>query len=351
MSSQRSIYNKIRNAVTKMSITPEQVSVLQTLLTSKTKASAITKIPIHIIEEFVTNAVRFASDNHALFETLPYVLFLNFGNPAVTPANHIKALAQINSGKPYLYVNEHLTLISSKEGKARLVDICRVTEAENNFALFVNGGYAYQILCGRLEEETSIVDGGSEIPIISPLFRSISEFSHILADHMQRSIDNEQRVKIWFDKSKRVLLAGSDGTENIFHLELFWWLKHYVSDKIAIYAEPKGLGQDKTDIVVVTQQGSYVIEVKWLGKNQNNTEYKQQRIDEGLVQVDLYLQNERKFVCGMLVMYDGRSYLEHVNNSSYDEGKKNPLCQRPEILFLKSETPSVAAVRIVRESK
>jgi hypothetical protein len=116
-----------------------------------------------------------------------------------------------------------------------------------------------------------------------------------------------------------------------------------------VFGETLGLGQDKTDITIVSVEGSYVIEVKWMGKNKSNTEHNEERIDEGLVQIALYLENDKQLICGYLVIYDARSLDVHKTRCGYNESLRHGFCQTPRIIFLESETPSQAGERIVAE--
>ncbi len=108
------------------------------------------------------------------------------------------------------------------------------------------------------------------------------------------------------------------------------------------------MGQDKTDITIVTINGTYVVEIKWLGKNAN-TRYNEQRINEGLVQVGIYLNNDGEIICGHLVIYDGRSLQDHKAKSNWDSSLIHERCSSPKIIYLDTESPSKAATRIVRE--
>jgi hypothetical protein len=165
----------------------------------------------------------------------------------------------------------------------------------------------------------------------------------ILDDHMREDVRNEQGFRYWHEKRRRVLMKGEDGTEAIFQLALFSWCRKFIVDSLAVYAEPSGLGQDKTDIIIVTPSGSYVIEVKWLGKNEAGTTWGESRIGEGLRQVKLYLDNDAKLVAGYLVIYDARLAEQNRSECRYADNDVHPLCTPPTILFLESETPSVAA--------
>jgi hypothetical protein len=178
----------------------------------------------------------------------------------------------------------------------------------------------------------------------------MEEFKAIVNDHLEEWLNGGQ-VQYWAEKSKRILSSDPEKTELIFHRSLFTWLKLFVSPKLKIYAEPIGLGQDKTDIIIVTGYGAFVIEVKWLGVNQKGDEYKQGRIDEGLAQVKIYLDNDNYLICGHLVCYDGRSKEAHDKESNWNAALQHPLCKDPELPFLSSDVPSVLAKAIAKGTK
>lgn len=178
----------------------------------------------------------------------------------------------------------------------------------------------------------------------------MENFDLLLSDHVEHCVDGQKNIEYWADKKERILLTGPHGTEWIFQKSLYWWLDNYVSEHIGVIAEPSGFGQHKHDIKVITQNGTYVIEVKWLGTN-GKTVYRRKRINEGLEQVKIYLEGDAGLLCGHLVAYDGRSPSDHEKKSSYDVKFQHELCEKPHIIFLKSETPSKEAERVVRETK
>lgn len=110
------------------------------------------------------------------------------------------------------------------------------------------------------------------------------------------------------------------------------------------------MGQDKTDITIVTEVGNIVIEVKWLGKNQHKTAWAKVRIKEGMLQVSNYLNRNDRLMQGYLVVYDGRPEQEHMNGCSYPKSCRHAKCEEPVIYFLRSETPSEFATRVAAET-
>ena len=173
----------------------------------------------------------------------------------------------------------------------------------------------------------------------------MTEFEDVLGDHYHEMIRNERLARYWSNKQTRELLSEPDGTERIFHTALFWWLDHFLADKLRVYAEPRGLGQDATDIIVVTFSGDYVIEVKWLGRNDHGTTYGQSRINEGLRQVKIYLENDPRLVAGYAIFYDARTAEQNLTNSEFDLAARHANCLPPKIVFLESDSPSRVARR------
>lgn len=181
--------------------------------------------------------------------------------------------------------------------------------------------------------------------------RPWTELRESFDDHFQHCLENEKALRFWSDRKKRILLAGPDGTEKLFHHNLFWWCNHFIKDALDVYGETQAMGQDKTDITIVTEVGNIVIEVKWLGRNESNTRYAQIRIQEGMIQVADYLGRNNRLMQGYLVVYDARSVEAHQAESGYPPACRHDKCQEPVIYFLRSETPSELASRLAAESR
>jgi hypothetical protein len=181
------------------------------------------------------------------------------------------------------------------------------------------------------------------MPVASRFRRPIAEFDSLLNDNLATSFHNERRLRYWHNRKKRILLAKPDKTEVIFQRELKAWLEEHVIDQIRVIAETRGLGQDPTDITVITAAGDVVIEIKWLGVNASGTTYKEPRITEGVRQVAIYLDNDGRLTKGYVVCYDARPHEVHLNESKWEASAMHPLCDDPRILFLESETASEKA--------
>jgi hypothetical protein len=305
-------------------------------------------IPEVRTKEFLKNATQFVLTNHVQLENTPYVLVL------ADPGTNEKALAKkdvlhsCGLGNCVFFVDEKLRLRKIEDGEARISICSALTDVRKLFALLVANTFVYKILCGKIIDERDIKGVAGNPLAGSKWHRPIADFDLLLQDHLHSYVRNEQGFRFWFDKGKRILLSGKHGTEEIFHRALFWWLKNYVSNKLKVYGQPKGLGQDETDIIVVTMDGSYLIEIKWLGENESGTSYDQEQINIGLAQVKIYLDGDEQCVCGHLVVYDGRCRDDHKTKSVHDDALRHVRCTVPKIIFLESETPSKKAIGVAK---
>jgi len=328
-------------------ISPEQASILERLITTAAQASAVLKLPLERTERFVRNVYRFLEENEGRFGEQPFLLALADPVNQKPKLTLLQLISSINAGRPVLYVDEELHVIDSSAGEAKLSTHCALTKAAKLFGIVVHGIYVWEILEGIPINEGGFGRSEHTPPVISRFHRPIEQFKALVNDHLDEVL-NRDEVPIWNDKGKRILSSVPEKTELIFHRSLFVWLRRYVSPKLKVYAEPLGLGQDKTDIIVVTNSGSVVIEVKWLGVNQNSDEYKQPRIDEGLAQVKIYLNNDDDLTCGHLVCYDGRSKHAHDNESTWNDSLRHLLCTEPLTPYLSTDQPSKQAKKIAK---
>lgn len=338
-----------------MTLTPEQMKSLQTSVTPSIKVSCELNIPLDTVEEFQQNVLIFIRNNWALYtdHLLCFILCEYESSNSIIDPVVISRFVQ--KGQGTFLVDKNLTFIDSNASPTSLTDCSMRLFEEKKFGILITKGtYIFEILGGVSINEYDALDGAKNLPFKGQIIsRPMDSICLILNDHMQKCVDNEKGVKYWDNKIKRILRSDETHfTEWIFQNSLFYWLNNFLSDRLDVIAEPCEHGQDKHDIRVTTTDGRrFVIEIKWLGKNKSGTTYKQPRIDEGLQQLKIYLNNDSNFYCGYLIVYDGRPKVEHDNESYWDEQFLHPLCEKPKVLFLKSETPSKEATRIVKESK
>lgn len=326
---------------------PEQAKILEALINTASQASAVLNLPIATTEGFVEAVNTFVADHLDRIGDQPFLLVLAPGVSTGSQLSITTLVGNLQKGSPIIYVNQELRFDHAVAGEATMTNCSHLTEQENRLAILVMGGFGYHLLQGKVIREGSFTPGKTGPPVISKFHRPIEEFDSIIVEHFDAALMGGQTV-VWADRSKRILASEPEGTEAIFQRSLFWWLQQFVSPKLKVIAEQSGFGQDKTDITVITQDGSRVIEVKWLGVNDKGTKHDKKRIDEGLAQVKIYLDNDGTLVAGYLICYDGRSLAIHQKESGWNHSLCHTLCQPPKVLFLESEVPSVAAVKIAK---
>lgn len=245
---------------------------------------------------------------------------------------------------PQVALGDDGGVLSAAPGAVTLPAAAAASEKGPSLCVLCSAGQICVFAAGRV-----IAEIGSAPPPIqgrSDWQRSWRELRAAFDDHFRHCIESEQALRYWSDRKRRLLLAGPDGTEKLFHHSLFWWCNKFIKDALDVYGEANSMGQDKTDITIVTEVGNIVIEVKWLGKNENKTTYAEIRIKEGLLQVADYLGRNKRLMQGYVVIYDGRPDADHKNGCGYPPACRHAKCEEPVIYFLRSETPSELAVRV-----
>lgn len=330
-----------------MPLSSDQKFVIQKLLDTAVIASSQLKFSLEGVEEFLNSVSKFVFNNHKRLGNHPYLFLLSTSaTKNKAPLNFKTVNSSIKSGEAIFVVTPGLNLVSTRKMKATATNCSIISENENTLGLRIEGSFCYEYLCGKIRGEGNLLDSKAGAPVISIFHQPMEKFNQILDDHYENDIKNEKGTQYWHNKAKRILLSIKNQTEYIFQLSLINWLRLYVKDKLDVYGEPVKLGQDKIDIVVVTYDGKYAIEIKWLGINSKGTTCDGKEIDSGLAQIKIYLQNNTDIVEGYLVAYDGRSLNDHKNKSGFKEKNRHHLCEPPKIIFLESESPSKSAKKI-----
>jgi hypothetical protein len=240
--------------------------------------------------------------------------------------------------------------ISAESGAVTVSAALLRTKQTGRLEVLVHGTYVYVILAGEVLTEHDVMDASKLPPAGIAFYRPTRQLRELIFDHAGNEIARETGVKYWADRKKRILLAIPESTEKIFQRSLLSWLRHYASDRIRIVSETRGFGQDATDITVMTSRGDYVIEVKWMGKNEKGTSYDLSRVAEGVEQIRIYLDNDQRLISGAVVLYDARAKKAEAEDQ-IDASVVHPRCQMPHIVWLESDTPSQLATTIVRDRK
>lgn len=335
-----------------MSLAPEQLKALQTSIQPAHEAAQELGADIETIELFESNVKNFVRAHHKSLKGHAYQFVLDISQLGTTSLDLNTVRNLVFLGNALLYVDASFRLIKRNGSLINTTEFSRILHQEKHLGFFIDGTYFWELLCARPIDEGDLITGHDALNLSTGVpRRPMKDFDLLLRDHYEIDVKNESAVDYWKDKPNRMLLRGPHGTEWIFQKALYSWLNKFAIDKLRICAEPCGFGQDKHDITVVTEKATYVVEVKWLGKNEKKDSYGQDRINEGLVQLKEYLTNDEGLYKGYLVAYDGRSLSDHKGKSSHDEQFLHPNCENPKIIFLESESPSKKAVRIVKESK
>lgn len=179
-----------------------------------------------------------------------------------------------------------------------------------------------------------------------------SEYRKLLNAHYNGRICRDIVVNIWQNKAKRLLVASP---ERIFGRDLAYFLDENIADACVDAECYSAWTNDRTDIRIVRYEDEkiYIIEVKWLGKSKSYgcsiTEYKDDRADVGMVQLNDYLRAEPKAICGVLVIYDARK--DNIDIKWSQKISRDARIETPIRFYLISESASERAKRIVREYK
>jgi hypothetical protein len=333
-----------------MQLSPEQFGVLKDILSEPAaKAAAVLNLPmpqLHSVLAHLTNVLKLATS--ALGGNRLLIRYES-GQSGGQEMDGALIRRCIRDGTAILHVGDDGHVTSTSRGAASGPAAATLSEAgpslcclssSTHLSVFAGGKYIAEIVLAgeRAAERLDWKLSWRELPTSLDL-------------HFEECVDQEKHLRYWADKPNRILLAGPDGTEKLFHHDLFWWCDHCIADAISVFGESQSMGQDKTDITIVTEVGSIVIEVKWLGKNENGTSWAEVRIHEGMIQVADYLQRDRKLIRGYLVLYDARSEDDNHNRSSYPKDCRHERCEEPIIYFLRSETPSARATRLAAQAR
>jgi len=169
------------------------------------------------------------------------------------------------------------------------------------------------------------------------------EYRKLIDNQYQSMVYKEKGFKYWENKADRIFI---NNPEIHFHKHLWWYLDQYVDDgKVDSGATTAGT-DDRTDIRIL-HLGSgniYIIEIKCLGKTCSR-QYSDDRANKGLIQLGIYLEDEKDSRTGVLVLYDGRNENKEIKWNT--KIKVHSKIDRNHMrFFLESESASVKAKEI-----
>jgi hypothetical protein len=179
-----------------------------------------------------------------------------------------------------------------------------------------------------------------------------SEYRKLLNAHYKVRVCKDIIMNCWQNKAKRLLVASP---ERIFGKDLAYFLDQNIADACVDVECYSAWTNDRTDIRLLRYEDRkiYIIEVKWLGKSISYgcsiTEYKDDRADVGIVQLNDYLGAEPKAICGVLVIYDARK--DNIDIKWSEKIPRDARIETPMRFYLISESASERAKRVVKEYK
>jgi len=181
----------------------------------------------------------------------------------------------------------------------------------------------------------------------------IHEYRKLLDRHYKSEIEGERGIEYWQNKAKYELVGAP---ENKFRKKLANFLENNLSGGFIDEECRNNNTHDRNDIRVITvpNQEVHIIEIKWVGKRSGNNydgTAAHVKANEGLEQLNLYIDDEPRCVSGILLIYDARKNPEDFiwNNatSTWKENISNP----PVVLHLDPTSSSDKAKEIVKREK
>lgn len=333
-----------------MQLSPDQFASLKRVLSDPAAKVAVALGCSSATIEAVLQKMEYVARKFATTLGNARLLFIySMGKKSGKKLDSAAVASFLRKNNSIVTVGDDGTWLSANSGTVSIVTATEKSERESTLCVICAAGQLCLFVGGK-----AIAEIGAAPPPHhgrSDWMRSCTELRQCFDDHFREYVESEKGLRYWSDRKKRVLLAGPDGTEKLFHHSLFWWCRSFISDAIDVFGETQALGQDKTDITIITEVGSIVVEVKWLGKNERGTAYVEVRIHEGVLQVADYLTRNPRLMLGYLVLYDGRSEADNRNACSYPASDRHDKCEEPVIYFLRSETPSEMATRRAAESR
>lgn len=226
-------------------------------------------------------------------------------------------------------------------------DACKFSSDESKNVFFIEGNRVEVFSKGKFTECIPDIFSNDRTIKIREVTRPVSEYRLVINAHYKEKIERKDILDYWKNKQKRILKPAP---EKRFAGDLAYFLNQYLSDGHVDYECMNGWTSDRTDIRVLRYEDRkiYIFEVKWLGKS-FTIEYKDDRADVGIVQINRYLKDEPHAVCGVLVIYDARG--KDVDIQWNKEIERDTRIDEPMRFYLISESASDEAKRVVGDFK
>lgn len=262
------------------------------------------------------------------------------------PTNSVPATVQLISdqlevGQELLLLDLDMSLqVHSESLLADRVDLCNYSEENQNVIFLVEGSGFIVIIKGVQKQYINVYAPGAREPRLTKYSHSCREYGLLIAEHHELQLRNEME-EFWADRTTRVLVGGRK-TEWVFQKSLWRWLLINVSDG-RVVGEVQKLSPERTDIEIqgLRGTGTYILEIKWLGKNRSGSSYRydERQIKAGVEQVKSYLTRDQLVTKAVLVCYDGRDKADHDARKHIDPTDWVPRSDYY-VLYLPSDSPS-----------
>ncbi|OPC29191.1 hypothetical protein [Elizabethkingia miricola] len=181
----------------------------------------------------------------------------------------------------------------------------------------------------------------------------ITEYRKLLDRHYETEIKSERGIEYWQNKSKYELVSAP---ENKFRKKLANFLENNLSGGFVDEECRNNNTNDRNDVRVITvpNHDVHIIEIKWVGKSSGNNydgSIAHVKANEGLEQLNLYIDAEPKCSSGILLIYDARKNPEQFKWNKAIETWKENISNPPIILHLNPMSSSEKAKEIVKREK
>lgn len=223
------------------------------------------------------------------------------------------------------------------------LDALKVSNEKSLLIYFCSDLELHVLGHGEYIDFIASVDNTKRAKVIDGRSNTIQRYEELLNEHYSDQIYKQRGVKIFKNKKDMILYPSP---EDIFRRNLASFLRNNVTDGNVLQEPLNNEASDRNDIRVVQYhtQNVYIFEIKWLGKSESSknrfVEQKFSSCLSGIEQVNIYLREDSKAVCGVLIVYDGR---KDDNDCSIPESTDFHFCQR-EPMFYSLKFPSASTV-------
>jgi hypothetical protein len=269
-----------------------------------------------VVEEQLTQLRRSLAVMADDLGTLPFVIEITQEDDSAGAVLDAKAIvSSVGLPRRILTVGKNLHVLRSSKftSDSTSPTPVQLSEASEDTLLFSRSETDTVTVCagGRTVGFFNLRHPTEHPPAGRSFNRLAEDYQIAVLDHYRRCVQYWQRTDHWAKRPDRILrsrLGSAHKTELIFHNDLHHWLDTNLSAQV--WSGPRDTTGDQLDIIITAPSGkTYLIEVKWIGKNEK-TSYTIKTVTKGLKQMGTYLKKQAKISEGLLVAYDARKLSE-----------------------------------------